>query len=101
VELSSPDGEHWTRLDTVQITGSLLLSASLSADGCMLTYGDVGGLMHAAYRDPDGNFTSATDISAPGYPEARSPTMSPDVQELWFTVPRNPPMRDVLVRAHH
>jgi hypothetical protein len=101
VELSSPDGEHWTRLDTVKIRPPLLASPSLSADGCVLLYGDAPGIMHVAYRDADGNFTTFADIAAPPYPEARSPTMSPDLEELWFTVSRNPPMRDVLVRGHH
>jgi hypothetical protein len=85
VELSSPDGEHWTRVDDPSwpdITQAY--DPALSNDGCILMFASPSGLYITA-RDATGHFPEPHLITPLAGSEFSSqPALTPALDRLWF-----------------
>lgn len=84
-ELSSPDGEHWTRVDDPawpDITQAY--DPALTNDGCILMFAGPQGLYITA-RDATGHFPEPHLITPlPGAEFSTQPALSPALDRLWF-----------------
>jgi hypothetical protein len=87
VEMSSPDGITWTRLDTLPFSdgSTSMYDPALSADGCFVlysVYGNDTNDLFAAGRGADGVFLPPVHLDQA--PNGFQPAIDPSLRRIWF-----------------
>ncbi len=84
VELSSVDGLHWTRLETLPFSDGAIagdFDPTLSSDGCFVVFRRLDKV-YVSSRELDGTFQSMTEI--PNLSGKVDPALAPSGDRLWM-----------------